>query len=236
MELRLKVGEMVVGFWHNRSKIGVILAPGLPEYITKNHPFVKKINEREFDLFVLRYPGTWESGGNFDLKSAVRGIEDVVLLAKSGEARELYGGKILKWNYSTIFLIGFSFGSLPVLLSQVKDVEKVLLFPFVNSFIHSKNGGEDIPKLFQFIQEAYPNVYRFNPKSLLTEIDNIDYPKSKKQLLVFSGINDSLIPKQEIEWLLKNYSCRHIELNTGHSLSLPDGVYDLLFGGAHETN
>jgi hypothetical protein len=221
----MKYNGLLLGLWRNNSETCVVLAPGVPEYLTKHHPFVKQLEEHKIDLLVPRYHGTWESDGLFDVNSSTNSVEDAIRFAKSGTGVELFNSTKLNWNYKKIFLVGFSYGAIPALLSCEPVDKTFLICPFVNPIFHKDDIGEDITKTFAFLEKAYPYVYRFDFSKLIMELNNLEYPQ-EKNLVVIIGLKDKSIPKSEIDWIVSRYSSRVMEMDAGHTLFLPKDFFE----------
>lgn len=226
MELRFFFKNIIICAWLNNSDTSVILAPGIPQYLTKYHPFVGTMNKLGVNLFVPSYKGTWESPGNFSIKGAIKSIENTIKFVKNGAGKELYDNKIVNWQQKIIILIGFSFGSLPVLLSKEEVNKNILIHPFVNLKIHEKFNGEDLNKTFNFVREAYQSVYRLSPSKIIKELRELNYPANKNSLQIISGKEDKSIPKEEIDWLKMKYKkSNHVEVDVPHTINLPLEIY-----------
>ncbi|MBI4154882.1 hypothetical protein HY498_02240 [Candidatus Woesearchaeota archaeon] len=224
MEYRVRNEKIIIEIWLNNGKDNVIFSQGMPQYLTKYHSLVKKLKKLKINLFIPRFPGTWESGGKFSIEQCQKAIEQTIKLAKVGEAIELYNEKKISWPTEKIYLLGFSFGCLPSLLCKELVDYTILAMPFVNLKIHNKNGGEDIKKTFDFLEKAYPNIYRFKANDVIRDLKNINYPIKKDNLIVIVGNKDKSIPKEEASWLEKKYKARVINIESKHSIDLPEKI------------
>lgn len=222
----------MVGVYLNGDKGNVVLASGMPQYLDKYHPFVEQMKRLGYNLFIPKYMGTYESLGKFNTQNSIESVESVIELAKSGEGVELFANSKLKWKNDKTYLIGFSYGAFPSLLQKV-DVDKTLLVcPFVSIDYHTQNStGEDIRKTFEFLQRAYPNVYRFKTDEVVDDIAKYRGPDKKEKLFVVVGKNDSSIPKDEIEYLKTKYNPIIVEKEGGHSIKIEDEMLENLLRG-----
>jgi len=226
MELRFFNKGIIICSWITKADICVILAPGIPQYLTKYHPFVQTMIKLGVNLFIPSYKGTWESPGKFSIKESVKSIENTINFVRQCSGQELYNKENIKWQQKKIILIGFSFGALPALLSKETVDKTILIHPFVNSKIHKKYNGEDLNKTFSFVKKAYLMAYRLSPSKVINELNKLHYPLFKNNLKIISGKKDNSIPKEEIDWLKMKYpDLKHIELDSEHTLNLPMEIY-----------
>jgi hypothetical protein len=226
IEYRTKLNNTFVGIWLGGNKGNVVLGCGLPQYIDKYHPFVAQITSLGYNLFVPRYQGTFESDGYFNIFSSKQTIEDGIELVLAGETIELFGQSEIMWDKNIpLYVIGFSYGSLPVLLSSNEKVRKtILVCPFVDIHFHlGETSGENIKDTFSFLERAYPNLYRLNVDNAIQDLSEITLPDQKENLEIVIGISDVSIPKEEIDMLLNKYpKARFFKENNGHSLKISD--------------
>ncbi len=220
MELRIKFKNTLIGLWLNGNKGNVIISPGLPQYIDKHHSVIKKFSEMGYNIFTPRYIGSWESDGNFSLKNCIKTIDQTLEIIKLGKATESFNTSEVLWQSNLpVYLIGFSFGALPVLLSK-SNAKKILVCPFVNMAYHTAGGsGEDLEHTFQFLYRGYPNVYRLNVSKIIKELKSVKYPTESSDLTVVIGLQDNVIPPTEIDFLVKKYSPIVYRLPMAHSLN-----------------
>lgn len=220
MELRIKHREVLVGAWLNGNCGNIIISPGLPQYIDKHHSVIKRLSQMSYNVFTPRYIGSWESDGKFSVENCIRTLDRTLELVQSGEGVEAYNDIKASWSKSLpLYIIGFSFGALPVLLYQT-DIKKIIVCPFVNIAYHTDGvGGEDMEHTFQFLHRGYPNVYRLDVSEIMKELRNIKYPDSGGNLTVVAGSEDDVIPSVEIDFLTQRYAPLVVSLPIGHSLN-----------------
>jgi hypothetical protein len=220
MELRIKHKDTLIGAWLNGDSGNVIISPGLPQYIDKHHSVIKYLSRAGYNIFTPRYIGSWESDGKFSIKNCVETLAQTLELIRLGEGIESYNLAKTSWsNDIPTYLIGFSFGALPVLLLEA-DVKKILVCPFVSAAYHTgNNSGEDIEHTFEFLFRGYPNVYRLDVSEIMMELKRVKYPKECKNLTIVFGVEDSIIPPAEIDFLIEKYTPKIVSLPIGHSLN-----------------
>ena len=231
MEYRLKKDGLIISAYLNGSNSSLVIAPGLPQQITKYHPIVEQARNNNVNLFIPHYPGTYDSDGEFTIVSATKALEQTIELVKSGSANELYSYSKLTWGTDGVFVLGFSFGALPALLQESVVDKTILLCPFVSLDFHLDNAPyrtENIIHTLDFISRAYPNTYRFDKQKFIDGLRNVKYPNTKDNLVVVSKSDDTSIPREELDFIKKRYKCDSDELPGGHSLSLDDDALTAL--------
>ena len=225
MEYRFKKDGLIISAYLNGSNNSLVIAPGLPQQITKYHPIVEQARKNNVNLFIPHYPGTYDSNGKLTVVSATKALEQTIELVESGSANELYSYSKLTWGTDGIFVLGFSFGALPALLQKNVVNKTILLCPFVSFDFHLDNAPyrtENINHTLDFLSRAYPNTYRFNKREFIDRLRRVKYPNTKDNLIVLSKSDDTSIPIEEVDFIKKRYKCDFYELPGGHSLSLND--------------
>jgi pimeloyl-ACP methyl ester carboxylesterase len=225
IEFRIKENDILMGVYLNGSKGNIVYAPGMPQTLDKYHPFVLQMERLGYNLFIPRYMGTYESDGKFSTENSVRTLETIIDIVNNGRGIELFAGKELSWAPSPTYLIGFSYGALPALLQNKPVVKTILVCPFVSMDFHNNGGaGENVKETYEFLERAYPNIYRFKAKDAINDMLNIKLPESKQAVIVLRGSTDGSIPDEEIELLAKKYNAEIIIKDGGHSISIPDNI------------
>ena len=225
MEYRFKNDELIISAFLNDSNNNLIIAPGLPQLITRHHPIVELVRKNNINLFIPNYPGTYDSNGKLTVASATRALEQTIELVKSGSANELYSCNKSIWGTNKVFVLGFSFGALPALLQKIAVDKTILLCPFVSFDFHLDGAPyrtENINHTLDFLSRAYPNTYRFDKQEFIDELERVKHPSTKDNLIVLSKSDDASIPTEEVDFIRKRYKCDFDELPGGHSLSLDD--------------
>lgn len=230
IEFRSQLQEVFVGFFLNGNKGNIVLAPGMPQYLDKYHPLVVQASKLGYNLFIPRYMGTFESSGTFSSLNSSETLAETIRMVKKGKTTELFAHKEMTWSSEKIYLLGFSYGALPALL-QTEDVSKtILVCPFISLEYHRKgSSGEDIQETYEFLERAYPNLYRLKTAEVIRDLERTTLPAVKENLVVVSGDKDMLIPKVEIQALLQKYHPVFMTKDTGHSLSMDDTLFLKLF-------
>jgi len=229
IEYRTKKKDTFVGAWLGGDNGNIIFGCGLPQYLDKYNPLIAQIDRLHYNLFVPRYQGSFESGGDFNIFSSVQTIEDCIALVNEGCATELFGENKIIWNGSApLYVMGYSYGSLPALLSSNEKIEKtILICPFVDIHFHLKDTpGENMEKTLVFIERAYPNLYRLHPDQVMKSFSNVTLPEKKENLVIVSALADTSIPKEEIDFLSHEYpNARFVKKDGGHNAQLKDELF-----------
>ncbi|MDD4984039.1 MAG: alpha/beta hydrolase [Candidatus ainarchaeum sp.] len=232
VEFRIIEKDILMSIWLNGNKGNVVVAPGMPQYFDKYHPLVEQLARLGYNLFIPRYPGTWESNGVFNIKNSTKSIEQAIRLVKKGQAKELYANKKITWARNPVFLLGFSYGALPAILQSVKVNRTILICPFIDPAQHINNKkGENIQKTFEFLQRAYPQVYRIDAKRTVADLKKVKLPQTKTNLFLVVAKEDPAILKEEIDAIIGKYSPQIVTKSGGHSIKMDDKTITDLLGG-----
>lgn len=231
IEYRIKCQNIITSVFLGGDNGNIIYASGLPQNLDKNHPLVQQAVRLGYNLFVPKYPGSYESGGLLTMDGCVRSLEKIQKIVRRGYAQELFAGQRITWAKTKIFILGFSFGGLPALVLRNDNIDKkVLVCPFVSLSFHDVNTkGENLSDTLDFIKRAYPYVYRFNKDKLLKGIENIMLPARAENLIVIEATDDQSIPKEEIDFLAGKYHCQILKKSGGHSITMSDELFKSLW-------
>lgn len=228
IEYRTKIKDTFIGMWFGGDKGNIVLACGIPQYIDKYHPIIEQISRLGYNLFVPRYHGTFESSGKFSVLSSKKTIENTVTLVTKGKAIELFKNSEITWNHNIpLYVLGFSYGALPALLSNNNIDKTILVCPFIDVNYHlEKSSGENLKETFEFIERAYPNLYRLKAYDVLKDLSIVELPEKKNSLIVVYSLEDTSIPKEEIDLLIQKYpNTKLITKNGGHSIKISDELF-----------
>jgi len=225
METRINLNGLLVDLWLNESETCVVFAPGFPQFIDKYHPMVKIMKDIGVNLFVPRYYGSGGSQGTFALSTCMKSIDQTIRLAKSNHGVSCFDQTSVTWLCKRVIVIGFSFGALPALLSNEAVNKTILVAPFIHWDIHHEFKGEAIPETIDTVLRAHGTLYRVNKNKLISELKHIAYPEKKKSLAVVYGHQDTVVPIEEVKWLVNTYNCSLLELETGHTATIDPQVY-----------
>ena len=230
-EYRVKCQNIIISVFLGGNKGNIIYASGLPQYLDKNHPLVQQALRLGYNLFIPKYPGSYESSGFLNIDNCVKALDNTQKIVRRGYAKELFSGEKIIWEPTKTFILGFSFGGLPALLFKNDHIDKkVLVCPFVSLSFHDTNTtGENFSDTLDFIERAYPNVYRFNKDKLFKNIKDVVLPAHLGNLTIVEAIDDQSIPKEEINFLAKKYHCQVFKKPGSHSISMSDELFNSLW-------
>ena len=232
-EYRTKIKDCIVSIFLCGDNCNIVFVPGLPQSIDKHHPLVRQAERLGCNLFIPQYPGTHDSGGKLSVAGASEIVAETIKLAKSGQAAELYGGEMLKWNTGRVCAMGFSFGALPLLMQNQHVHKTMLVCPFVSMKFHNekRKDAENILETFDFLEKAYPWSYRFEKQALARELKEVKLPKRSDEIILIYSMSDQVIPQEEIAFIKDLYKCKAFEKADGHSAIMADDMLEKILVG-----
>lgn len=204
----------------------ILYVPGLP-----GHPRKKALGEalakKGFIFFEMRYPGSWESDGNFTFDNCVKSISKAYIFILKGRAIELRRNILRKWDTKKIILLGSSFGGGVVLSSRIRSpLQLVVLAPITNlnhlrKSLYILSTGDD--DLYTLLTRGYKNVYRgltrkdwnnfLAGKTLINPEKNIQNLKNKR-LLIIQGAGDDVIMPIHTEQYVASLRDKKIDITS----------------------
>lgn len=246
---RLKSKNIVYDLYlpNEKSNGKVILyVPGLP-----GHPRKKALGKifaaSGFTFFEMRFPGSWESNGEFTMNNCVKSLEEAYVFIQGSAAIELRRDTRKEWVHDDIILLGSSFGGGVILSSQIKDpLTLVLLAPVTklqnvkDSLVILPSGTDD---LFHMLLEGYANVYRgltkkdwsnfLDGKTMINPEKNVNNLKNKKLIFVQGTEDDVILSKHTAEYVkMLQDSGANVKLipvqNAGHGGDLEEKAVQTL--------
>lgn len=176
----------------------IILAPGTPGYPQQNK-LIPLLASMGFAVFLPRYRGTFESGGEFLKHEPTKDILDIIDSLETGWSDAWDNTKHSIKN-PEVYLIGGSFGGSAVLLaSNHKKVKKVVALSTVYDW-RVDSEVEPMEKFYSFIRKGFHMGYRLtdaNWKKLASgkfynPINNIEKIAVKKVLMIH-GSGDEIV-------------------------------------------
>lgn len=136
-----------------------IIAAGAPTYPGKRPDFAYFLAEQGYWVFVPRYRGTWESGGEFLKEEPTNDILDVMNGLPKGFS-DAWSGERFSVEPSEIVLFAGSFGGpAGILLSQDPRVSAVIGISAVVDW-QAPSPAEPLDWLYGFVKEAFGEGYR----------------------------------------------------------------------------
>jgi len=202
----------------------IILCPGMP-----GSPSKKEVLEfwakKGYWVFLLRYRGSWESGGSFLKISPHKDVLDILDGLTKG-FKDIYSEEIIKLKAEKIYIFGSSFGGPAALLaSSDKRVTKVVVMSSVVDWTEESK-KEPLDWLAGFTKEAFGEAYRFNKRdwnklksgkfySPAFEIKNIN----SKKILMIHAKDDDIVLYKPVERFAGNLGCELFLIKRGGHLS-----------------
>ena len=184
-------------------------------------------SKKGFWVFIPRYRGTWESGGEFLKVSPHQDVIDVMDGIQSGFTDLWNHAKYQVLNPS-FYLVGSSFGGpAAILASKDKRVRKVVaLSPVVD---WKAQGNKDIDNYYRFSKEALGNAYRFSAEKMdklktskfynpMSEVKKLD----GKKLMIIHAKDDKVVSYKPSEKFASVTGSKLIILKSGGHLSTSD--------------
>lgn len=190
----------------------IILCGGMPGYPGKKEELMEWLAKKGFWVFIPRYRGSWESGGEFLKKSPAEDIKDVMDGIQSGFT-DLWSHASYEMRNPSYYLIASSFGGPAAILnSRDKRVKKVVALSPVIDWTAEKSS--EIDKLRKFTESAFGNAYRSNKKNWeklktgkffnpMSEINKLD----GKKIMIIHAKDDKVVsykPSQEFGSILNS--------------------------------
>ncbi len=194
----------------------ILYVPGLP-----GHPRKKNLGEffanNGFSFFEMRFPGSWESDGEFTMDNCVKSLEEAYAFIQGGVGTELRRNVKKEWQHDEVIFLGSSFGGGVILSSRIKEPLTFVLLAPVTKLEHIENSlfilptGED--DLFHLLSNGYANAYRtltkgewlnfLHGKTLINPEKNTDNLKNKKLLFLQGTEDDVILSKHTAEYAEK---------------------------------
>lgn len=134
--------------------------PGMP----KNKELMTFFSKKGFWVFLPRYRGSWESGGEFLEQSPHEDIVDVILGLRTG-FQDFWSGKKHKIKNPEVYLFGSSFGGPAAILASSHPLVKYVVCSCPVIDWKSPSKEEPLNKLGKFVREAFGEGYRFPMKN-----------------------------------------------------------------------
>ncbi len=208
-----------------KSRKVVILAPGAPGY-PKQPKLMIFLSKIGYTVFLLRYRGSFESGGEFLKYEPTKDIVDVIDSLETGWMDAWSGEKHYVKNPS-VYLIGGSFGGPAMLLaSNHPKVKKVIVSAPVIDW-REDSEIEPMDKLKMFMRRGFYMGYRFSEKNwqklckgnFYNPIQKMKQMKGSK-ILIIHGVKDQIVPFSTSQLFAKVTGAKLIPVRTSDHLGL----------------
>jgi pimeloyl-ACP methyl ester carboxylesterase len=194
-----------------KKKRVIIVAPGMPG-LPGNKDFAYEYAKKGYWVFMPRYRGTWESGGEFLRYTPTKDITDIIDELFSGkEFKEFWGGIGFVCVPDELIVLGISFGGVAALTNS-KDprVDKVITLAGVID-IAAPSKTEPREFLDTFTRHAFGNGYRYTragftrlfSKGFYNALHTLDGYVGSKILLIHCEDDDTVRFKEVKEFAQK---------------------------------
>lgn len=235
------LGELYIPSEEQNNHIGIVWLPGLP-----NKPMADDMGKPLFDLgftvLQARYPGSWQSYGNFGPTSSLEGAILGLELLSKGKTINLNNQLEVEWDIRHLVLVGHSYGgaiAVSVLgLSNLADAA-VALCPLLEPEMQNANHSlpeDDLSTLYPYLKRCHENVFRnldddewnnfISGRHPAVPSNYLDLLKDKNLLLIHGSEDKSIRPYHTENFyraLKDNGGTKvelHIEKGIGHGKSL----------------
>ncbi|MFE6166937.1 alpha/beta hydrolase family protein [Viridibacillus arvi] len=242
------LGELYIPSKENNNNIGLVWLPGLP-----NKPIAddmgKPLSDLGFTVLQARYPGSWQSYGDFGPSSSVEGALLGAELLSSGRTINLDNQKEIVWDIKNLVLVGSSYGggiAISALGSTNLADAAIAFCPLIEPELQNADESlseDDLSTLYPYLKRCHENVFRnlkdeeWNdyingthhtvPSKYLSNI-------KEKALFLVHGSEDKSIRKYHTEnfyYSLKRIGSEkvrlHIEDGVGHGTGLRLSTKDI---------
>lgn len=201
----------------------IVLCYGMPG-MPKLREVMEFLSKKNYWVFLPRYRGSWESGGEFLKNSPHEDILDVMDELPKGFI-DLWSGKKYKIKSPEVYLFGSSFGGpAAILASKDSRVKKAVCSCAVIDW-RDPSEEEPMDKLGPFIKDAFGMGYRFTMKNWkrlsdgkfynpISEISKIDGSK----LLLIHAKDDEVVSYKPTVKFAEMTGSKLILLNKGGHL------------------
>ncbi|MBS4220287.1 alpha/beta fold hydrolase [Bacillus sp. FJAT-49711] len=242
------LGDLYLPSTEKNNKIGIVWLSGLPNQ-PKDGLIGSKLSEAGYTVLHPRYPGSWQSYGDFgpstSLDGALLGLE---LLSKQ-KTFDLASQQEVKLDINHLILIGHSYGGGIAMcaqgISQLSDAT-IVFSPLLEPHLQNKdplNPEDDLTTLYPYLKRCHENVFR--------NLDDIEWEKFlrgthrcnpynylevllKKSLLLIHGEKDTVIRPYHTERFynkLKSNGSDSVDIikinGVGHEKNLPLNTFDM---------
>lgn len=145
--------------------VGIVWCPGLPNTPTADD-MAEPLCREGFTVLQARYPGSWQSYGQFGPSSSIDGALLGLELLARGRALDLNTNREITWDVDRLALVGNSYGGgvavCTLALSGLAD-RAVAFCPLLEP--HRQNADaalaeDDLTTLYPYLMRCHENVFR----------------------------------------------------------------------------
>ena len=216
---------------HDKEADAIILLPGFPSS-NKEDELMRFLYEKGFNVFYIRYKGSFQSKGYFLETNIVNDIIESITYLNKGKVKSLWDmQEIFFKNKSLIILTGSFSGAIAcgIAAKSKNIISKIILSAPVLDFRkhNSIYEEQDLIYLLNFVKRAYLNLYRIKFNNLVNQLnkfqelspqyymERLDCP-----LLIFHDPKDKTVSIEHTKEAIKLLkSSKLIQHNLGHGLS-----------------
>jgi hypothetical protein len=201
------LGDLFLPEPDKANGIGLVWCPGLP-----NTPIAEDmstpLSNLGFVVLQARYPGSWQSYGQFGPSSSVQGALKGLELLSKGNAIDLSTERDVEWSINRLVLVGNSYGGgvaiCALALSDIAD-SAISFCPMIdptNQNEDPKQPESDLSTLYPYLKRCHENVFRgidihewnayLQGKSILYPPAYIEKLRTRKLLLVHGQDDDTI--------------------------------------------
>ncbi len=205
--------------------------PGFPSSNNEDK-LMRLFYEKGFNIFYLRYKGTFQSKGYFLESNPTTDLIQCIKQINKGKTVSLWDMKEKNFKNKDIIILTGSFGgaiACGIAAKSKQLISKIILSAPVWDFDkhNTKHKEQDLSQLLEFVKRAYQNLYRIrftNLKDQLRKFKELspDYylQKINCPLIVFHDKEDKTVSIENTKEMIKKIKkIRIIEHNLGHGLS-----------------
>ncbi len=213
------------------SADAIIILPGFPSSNNEDK-LMRFFYEKGFNVFYLRYRGSFQSKGYFLESNLVDDMIQCINQINKGKVVSLWGLEEKSFKNRDLILLTGSFGGAIACGIAAKSnhlISKIILLAPVWDFDKHNTTYEeqDLPHLLDFVKRAYQNLYRIKFNNLISQLHKFrelspEYYLKKLDcpLLVFHDPEDKTVSIEHTKGIIKKIKkSKLIEHNLEHGPS-----------------
>lgn len=217
---------------HEKPAEAIIFLTGFPSS-NNGDDIMRFLYDKGFNVFYLRYSGSFQSKGNFLDANPVDDMIECIEYIQKGKAISLWDMEEKKFENKKLILLSGSFGGAIAcgIAAKTNDlISKMILSAPVWDFEkHNQfNDEQDFNLLLPFIKRAYTNLYRIKFNDLRKRLARFkelssDYyiDRLKAPMLILHDSGDNVVSiKHTISMMEKIKNIKLIKHNFGHGTSV----------------
>ena len=164
----------------------IIILPGFPSS-NKEDEIINTLFEKGYNVFFMRYKGSFQSEGKFLEKDPTKDIKEFVNYLETGKTKNLWDEtESLFKNTEYIILTGSFSGAIALGVNEDKIKKIILCSPVWDYTEHNKDGDEqEFTHLTRFVKKGWNNLYKYTFKDIqeqMKKFENCKWKNYKEQL------------------------------------------------------